>query len=279
MSEYPSYLIHYGIQGQKWGVRRFQNEDGTYTELGKKRRGLSEYYDTKTEKFTKKGDSYVYHKPVNDFLKERKKAEKDYDKAFKKYDKKNNEKTRKKMIEKGQELAALEKIADDKRLFEKYIGNIGDYKDGIKSFKLAEYQSIMKMKLSNLYDKNDTEKAGFFVDKDGYAEKTKNGINYMFDSKSDSDKKLGIYKDLENKMPKIKNDLDKKVNEIIKKDLNDWNVPSKHNIKLQNVYIYGDDTAEANYWDDGPNDPLGGHEISVEFDIKTGKYRTHSLNG
>lgn len=38
MSEYPSYLIHYGIEGQKWGVRRFQNEDGTYTDLGKRLR-------------------------------------------------------------------------------------------------------------------------------------------------------------------------------------------------------------------------------------------------
>ena len=38
MSDYPSYLIHYGIQGQKWGVRRFQNEDGTYTSEGLERR-------------------------------------------------------------------------------------------------------------------------------------------------------------------------------------------------------------------------------------------------
>ena len=38
MSEYPSYLIHYGIEGQKWGVRRFQNEDGTYTSDGLERR-------------------------------------------------------------------------------------------------------------------------------------------------------------------------------------------------------------------------------------------------
>ena len=32
-----SYLIHFGILGQKWGVRRYQNEDGTLTEEGKKR--------------------------------------------------------------------------------------------------------------------------------------------------------------------------------------------------------------------------------------------------
>lgn len=36
--EYPTYLIHYGIPGQKWGIRRFQNEDGTYTDEGRYRR-------------------------------------------------------------------------------------------------------------------------------------------------------------------------------------------------------------------------------------------------
>ena len=30
-------LMHYGISGQRWGIRRFQNEDRTFTEAGKRR--------------------------------------------------------------------------------------------------------------------------------------------------------------------------------------------------------------------------------------------------
>lgn len=32
-----NYIEHHGILGQKWGVRRFQNKDGSLTEAGKKR--------------------------------------------------------------------------------------------------------------------------------------------------------------------------------------------------------------------------------------------------
>ena len=32
-----SELKHYGIQGMRWGVRRYENKDGTLTEAGKKR--------------------------------------------------------------------------------------------------------------------------------------------------------------------------------------------------------------------------------------------------
>ena len=37
-------LEHSGIKGQKWGIRRFQNEDGSLTEEGKKRYGTPETY-------------------------------------------------------------------------------------------------------------------------------------------------------------------------------------------------------------------------------------------
>lgn len=34
-----SELYHHGVKGQKWGVRRYQNKDGSYTPAGKKRYG------------------------------------------------------------------------------------------------------------------------------------------------------------------------------------------------------------------------------------------------
>ena len=43
------YLMHYGIKGQKWGVRRFQKKDGTLTSAGKKR-----YSDESTSGSSKK---------------------------------------------------------------------------------------------------------------------------------------------------------------------------------------------------------------------------------
>ncbi len=52
---YTGELCHYGIKGQKWGVRRYQNEDGSYTAAGKKRYNVT----TKVKDFGKKHSRLV----------------------------------------------------------------------------------------------------------------------------------------------------------------------------------------------------------------------------
>ena len=53
-------LYHHGIKGQKWGVRRYQNEDGTLTPEGKKRYGsfTKEYKIAKSTQRVGYKDSY-----------------------------------------------------------------------------------------------------------------------------------------------------------------------------------------------------------------------------
>lgn len=51
---YDSVIEHHGIKGQKWGVRRYQNPDGTLTEQGKRRiNEVTKSYDFTLKKGTK----------------------------------------------------------------------------------------------------------------------------------------------------------------------------------------------------------------------------------
>ena len=56
----PDYISHHGILGQKWGIRRFQNPDGTRTAAGKAR--YNEGSDKPSNPIKAVGDAIKKHK-------------------------------------------------------------------------------------------------------------------------------------------------------------------------------------------------------------------------
>ena len=58
---YSRQLYHHGILGQKWGVRRFQNKDGSLTNAGKNRYNGGNIDQPKPVVLRKKGESVELH--------------------------------------------------------------------------------------------------------------------------------------------------------------------------------------------------------------------------
>lgn len=42
-------LYHFGIKGQKWGIRRYQNADGSLTSAGRKRYGIPDWVERRNQ--------------------------------------------------------------------------------------------------------------------------------------------------------------------------------------------------------------------------------------
>ena len=64
-------LYHYGVKGQKWDIKRYQNKDGTLTNLGKSRKNMDAVNDiastmTKRDKELLNLSGDVYQRSIDD---------------------------------------------------------------------------------------------------------------------------------------------------------------------------------------------------------------------
>lgn len=114
---YPDELYHHGIKGQKWGVRRFQNPDGSYTNAGKARYAE----DIKKERKSKSS-----------------KKERDYSKVFEREIKTKNGK-----------ISTAEDVSKHATNIARNVRDISSYVDKIRSSKTRLDFQREASKLSN----------------------------------------------------------------------------------------------------------------------------------
>ena len=111
-------LYHHGILGQKWGVRRFQNADGSLTSKGRSRyaKDVKKLYK-KSDKLSRieskyeKSGNFMKNKRIKRYIKKNEKYRSKYSKFINKYGE-----TKLKDISKPKEISPIDVYRYNKRL-------------------------------------------------------------------------------------------------------------------------------------------------------------------
>lgn len=181
------FFAHHGIKGQKWGIRRFQNEDGSLTELGKKHYGkdydkngeLTRRARKADEKFKKAISDAYSAKRIRTIDKYIAKAEKDP----------ANKKRIRKYLQKSSELA--KRIQDD-------LDAASD--EYTKKHGLLRYDTVIdsvmeERKRTNVNNANEFDKVGSNI-KNNYKKRVeeRNTNEVLYNRKTTQQEKDEIYK-------------------------------------------------------------------------------------
>ena len=135
---YSDELYHFGIKGQKWGIRRYQNDDGSYTQAGKERyRFLSSDLQNKRNASNKSALDYEAAKEARD--------------KYKIIKRNNNSTQEEKYIAKQRykELGTKKKVAKAKLEAEQ-----AKWEETVSSNKLNKFRGLATTKVSALSPKS-----------------------------------------------------------------------------------------------------------------------------
>ena len=113
------YLYHHGIKGMKWGVRRYQNYDGSYTKAGIKR------FNDSLDKYEKANSRYKSAKKDGTSKTEITNARLNRKKTKQRLNKDYKHLSQDKLADKGKELYAKGKTITGNNAVNHYLSGIG----------------------------------------------------------------------------------------------------------------------------------------------------------
>lgn len=161
-----NFLMHHGVMGMKWGVRRYQNQDGSYTDAGRKRYGIGS---------TSKKPKHVEHL-LNDMAKatvgDKRKIIKD-----------SND------LNKAEHNLAIAKTKGDKRQIKKYLEQVS-IKEKDLNRSIDDLESMQEQIRNTIRDTSTKYKVKI-QNSDG----TKYAVSDSENPGLDSSKRVSIYSD------------------------------------------------------------------------------------